>query len=140
MYMNGRFNWRHRLVFIWLALAMTILPACSLINRGPVLGNEVEFQPQAQVTTSCNTTCSQHGQCGITAEGNQVILGGQNDPMVANQDRIFPSGTAVTILAISTQTIETVQGHVQSPLLFYQIQPQDERQPLWVAGWCLAAQ
>lgn len=140
MYANRRFHWQHRLFVIWLALAMTILPACRLLNRNPILGHEAEFQPQAQVRTSCNDTCSQRGQCGLTVEGNQMILGGQNGPMVANHDRIFPSNTTVTILASSVQTIEPVLGGERSDLRFYQIQPQDGRPPGWVAGWCLAAQ
>lgn len=140
MYANRQFNRRHRLFLIWLALAMTILPACSLINRGPTLGHEVELQPQAQATLSCNNTCSEHSQCGTTPERSQVVLGGQNGPMVETHDRIFPAGTAVTILASSVQTIQTIQDGSQSQLRFYQIQPQDGRQAGWVAGWCLAVQ
>jgi hypothetical protein len=140
MVTNRRFKQRHRLYWAWLALTLAVLAACSLINRGPVLGDEVEFQPQTQVTIDCNTTCSDHGQCGTAVAGNQFVLGGQAGPTVANHDRIFPGGMAATIQASSVQTIETVQSGNQSQLYFYHIQPQDGRQAGWVAGWCLAVQ
>jgi hypothetical protein len=140
MYANRRFNWRYRLFFAWLITAMTIFSACSLINRDPALGNEVEFQPQAQATISCNSTCSEYGQCGTTAEGTQMVLGGQNGPLVESHDRLFPAGTAVTILSSNLQTIQSVTDNSQSQLRFYYIQLQDGRPDGWVAGWCLAAQ
>ena len=140
MYTNKQFQGWRKLLLLWLILAMVVLPACSLINREAVLGSEVEFQPQAQVTVDCNTACAERGQCGITADGQTVVLGGQNGPVVENHDRIFPEGTAVTILSSSEQTIEPVQGGSQSQLRFYHIQPTDNRQPGWVAGWCLATQ
>lgn len=140
MYMDRRFNWRHGLLFIWLALIMTILSACSLLNRDLVLGSDVEFQPQTQVVMSCNSTCSEYGQCGTTGEGTQVVLGGQNAPMVENHDRLFPAGTAVTILASNLQPIESVNDGSRSDLRFYFVQLQEGQPEGWVAGWCLAAQ
>jgi hypothetical protein len=140
MYTNRRFNWRYRLFFAWLTFAMIVLSACGLINRGPVLGHEVEFQPQTQATISCNSTCSEYGQCGTTAEGTQMVLGGQNGPLVENHDRLFPAGTAVTILSSNLQTIESVSDGSQSQLRFYTIQFPDGRPDGWVAGWCLAVQ
>lgn len=119
---------------------MIILSACSVTNRGPVLGHEAEFQPQTQATISCNSTCSEYGQCGTTAEGTQVVLGGQNGPMVENHDRLFPTGTPVTILASNLQTIQSVVNNSSSQLRFYAIQFQDGRPDGWVAGWCLATQ
>ena len=131
-------NWQYRLSFVWLTLAMTIFSACSLFNRNPALGHEVEFQPQTQATISCNITCSEYGQCGTTPEGVQMVLGGQNGPLVENHDRLFPAGTAVTVLSSNLQTIETVIDNRQSQLRFYSIQLQDGRPDGWVAGWCLA--
>ena len=140
MYANRRFNWRYRLFFIWLALAMIILSACGLGNRDPVLGDQVEFQPLSEVTLACSASCAERGQCGTTNDGVQAVLGGWGSPMVENHDRLFPSGSRVTVLESNLQTIESVVDGSQSQLRFYRIQPQDGRPDGWVAGWCLAAQ
>lgn len=139
MYTNRRFwQWR-RLFFTGLMLALLILSACGSTSApAPILGHEVEFPPEKQVTISCNTTCAQRGQCGTAVTGSQVVLGGSG-PLVANHDRLFQDGTAVTILVSSEQMLEPLQGGEQFPLRFYQIQPEGQ-QPGWVAGWCLADQ
>lgn len=137
MYANKRFNWRYRLFFTWLTLAVISLSAC---NRGPVLGHESEFQPQTQAVISCNDTCSEYGQCGTNEAGDQFVLGGQSGPLVENHDRLFPAGTAVTVLSSHLQTVESVTDNSQFQRWFYYIQLQDGRPEGWVAGWCLALQ
>jgi hypothetical protein len=140
MYQNKSFNNRLHLFFLWLTLATFTLSACSLINREPLLGHEAELQPLTQATISCSDTCSEYGQCGTDAAGNQYVLGGQFGPTVENHDRLFPAGTAVTILSSNSQTIQSLSDGSQSQLRFYNIQLQDGRPDGWVAGWCLAVQ
>lgn len=140
MYANKSFNRRIQLFLIWLTIATFTLSACALINREPLLGHEAELQPLTQATMSCNDTCSGYGQCGTDAAGNQYVLGGQNGPVVENHDRLFPAGTAVTILSSNLQTIQSLSDGSQSQLRFYNIQLQDGRPDGWVAGWCLAVQ
>ncbi|MCB9421464.1 MAG: hypothetical protein H6667_16795 [Ardenticatenaceae bacterium] len=140
MYTNKQFIGRRRLFLTWLTLAMIVMSACSLINRGPTLGSDIELPPQTQAIMSCNETCSGYGQCGADAAGNQYVLGGLAGPLVENHDRLFPAGTAVTILSSNLQTIQSVSDNSQSQLRFYYVQLPDGRPDGWVAGWCVAAQ
>jgi hypothetical protein len=126
-------------LFIALTLAVLVLAACSLGNGDPVMGNEAEFQPNAQVTLTCSPTCANYGQCGTATGGTQVVLGGWGAPLVENHDRRFIAGQTVTVLASNLQTIESVMDNTQSQLRFYQIQPPDAAEG-WVAGWCVASQ
>ena len=137
VYTKRRTNLPGRLRAGWITLALIALTACSLLNRSPALGDTAELQGTAVVT--CSAACGQRGQCGLSPDGNQVVLGGQAGPQVENHERLFPAGVSVTILRNRMQTVETVATGGAFDLRFYHIQPPD-RDAGWVAGWCLAAQ
>ena len=139
MYTNRRFNRRRQSSFVWLTLAILFVNACGLINRAPVQGDEVEFQPAAAVMLACTAACAERGQCGTGLDGTPYVLGGQAAPLVENHDRRFLSDSNVTILASSLQTIQSVIDGGLSELRFYHVQPQDESAAGWVAGWCVVA-
>ncbi len=140
MYTNRRFNRRRNSSFVWLTLAILFVNACSLINRAPVQGDEVEFQPAAAVVLSCSTACAERGQCGTGLDGTPYVLGGQASPLVENHDRRFLANANVNVLESNLQTIESVVDGSQSQLRFYHVQPQDGSATGWVAGWCVVAQ
>ena len=140
MYRNRRFNQGYRLFLTWLILAVLILSACSTNNAELISGDEIELLPETPAVVNCSAACSERGQCGTAVENNNIVVLGGSGPMVADHNRLFPNGTAVTILASSLQTIESLADGSQSSLHFYQIQPQDGQPAGWVAGWCLAAQ
>lgn len=117
--------------------ALLILTACSLLNRGPALGDTTELQSQAMLT--CSLACAERGQCGTAPDGTKMILGGQFGPIVENHERLFPANTAVTIIESRVEAVQTLATGEQFELRFYHILPPD-RPDGWVAGWCLAAQ
>ncbi|MCP4426294.1 MAG: hypothetical protein GY803_17520 [Chloroflexi bacterium] len=123
--------------FWQLTVVLLSLAACSLMNGEPTLGSAAELQGQAVVT--CSAACAERGQCGRSANGDQVVLGGQGGPAVENHDRVFAANTAVPIYESRMQRVEPINGGEQFDLRFYHIQRPDGADG-WVAGWCLAAQ
>lgn len=125
--------------FILLLLSLLSLTACSLLNRGTaatVLGHDTQLG--AGATLICSQVCAERGQCGTAVDQGEVILGGHDQPRLAQQNVLFPVSAAITVLETSSYNVRQLSGGDPFPINFYKIATAEGKIG-WVAGWCLAA-
>lgn len=136
-YQNRRVTVRKIIPYVWLATALVLLVACSLLNREPQLGHVTPLVDEGVLT--CSQECSQRGQCGTNAELGTVVLGGSVGPVVIGHDVFFLAGETVVINRSENRTLTPVIGGDSFEIPFYQVGAPAQSKTGWVAGWCLAA-
>ena len=118
-----------------------LLSGCSILNRDPdpVIGNEIQIPDAAAGTITCSDRCEVKSQCGTT-DGNKVIMGGLDTPVVSGWNMMLVDETAVTINTSEARTVQKVSDKSEENLFFYKVTTTDgSNKSGWIAGWCVAS-
>jgi hypothetical protein len=91
------------LTLLIILLATYLLSACALLggDEEPLLGDATTLSGSAILV--CSQTCAAHGQCGMTSELGEVVLGSTFAPSTRQHDIAAPVGSLATINTMQSE-------------------------------------
>ncbi len=135
--MIGSFHKRTLALVAIAAAALLLLTGCGLFRSD----EQPTFDTGQSARLVCNNTCRDHGQCGVTASGDRVVLAGRNTQLVSGHNAFYANELEVEVQEKADRQV-FYKNNLELPpfaLTFYYVNDlaASGGNLAWVAMYCL---